>query len=106
METREQTMHTPGPWEIDAHNDVSGGVDGGPIAHPYRAGVYGLTAAEAQANARLIAAAPDLLEAAKNIEDWLDSAAMVSNEYRALEDDDLRALRQTLQAAITKAENA
>jgi len=50
--------HTPGPWRVNAH-DICAGSDA-------VAGVYGTTGyapEEAQANARLIAAAPDLLAA-------------------------------------------
>jgi hypothetical protein len=58
----ENKGHTPGPWAYDP--------DGGEIYHPNGqfenalAAVYDLAdAAEQDANARLIAAAPDLLEA-------------------------------------------
>lgn len=80
--------HTPGPWAIKKHeSSFKPGVfieDGvcGPDGEQIR--VYGMTltsSEEAKANARLIAAAPDLLEAleaavrdSKNPGQWIDEA--------------------------------
>lgn len=56
--------HTPGPWTVNAYNEIESGavricsVD----IEETNAGLNG---GEGQANARLIAAAPDLLEALK-----------------------------------------
>lgn len=59
-------QHTPGPWTLNKGNrkpiigfDVK---DGGPLL-PIVPEVHGHSAAEAKRNARLISAAPDLLEA-------------------------------------------
>jgi len=59
--------HTPGPWEVRGQrvwNPALGGV--GDIAHVFKKGARNNerfeTDQEAQANARLIAAAPELLE--------------------------------------------
>jgi len=64
--------HTPGPWRVNAH-DICAGSDA-------VAGVYGTTGyapEEAQANARLIAAAPDLLAALKDVEEaWAGNGDM------------------------------
>lgn len=67
------SKHTPGPWHdvmplypegTSAHKVITGGPDGLPhIAYIPKNG-YAATADEALANARLIAAAPDLLTAA------------------------------------------
>lgn len=65
-----KTKHTPGPWSVDPDFDA---VDDGDYTRevfddPEQrlvATVHGDTAEEAAANARLIAAAPDLLEACK-----------------------------------------
>jgi hypothetical protein len=67
--------HTPGPWELDQYPDVDGyKIRGGKTA--FRSGPRVLAIVkdqgsaplyESQANARLIAAAPDLLEALKKI---------------------------------------
>lgn len=82
MTTKTHTTHTPGPWK--AHKPAqSEGVpsDGwtirfdGPSHHWHVATVYGqekptgikYDQGENAANARLIAAAPDLLDACKNI---------------------------------------
>lgn len=58
------TQHTPGPWRVALGNrlQVRGPKDeiGWPAAIVYNAGLC--TSEEAQANARLIAAAPDLLD--------------------------------------------
>lgn len=72
--------HTPGPWRIDARsapfNEYVFRVINIEAAGPYRGGVCrlqssehigGIGAAETDANARLIAAAPDLLAALRKI---------------------------------------
>lgn len=58
-------MHTPGPWKAEGWKEtVVNDSRGTTIAlHPGDSREYGL--AEVQANARLIAAAPDLLAACK-----------------------------------------
>jgi len=48
--------HTPGPWRLDAHNNVMH--KDGLVAFPCISGGF-----PQEANARLIAAAPELLEA-------------------------------------------
>ena len=72
-----QVAHTPGPWVIDDDGEVTlitvpggdSGVDND-VAEVY--GGNGNDPQEQQANARLIAAAPDLLEAlqAMNVPDY------------------------------------
>lgn len=74
-------QHTPGPWKVKEHAtscDVRG--------HDLTV-VCGVTmranAAEEAANARLIAAAPDLLAACKSLTEELDRlAAAVYGEHR------------------------
>jgi hypothetical protein len=60
---------TPGPWSIDrAYGDCCvAGRDGDRIARAYG---YDYGEDEAIANARLIAAAPDLLEALVELDAW------------------------------------
>ena len=88
--------HTPRPWRIVGKVYIEGG--GHPTiarlsARP-RGGVPKLgDIEEADANARLIAAAPDLLEAAKAI------AARAELDYKPT-----LAQKQALRAAIAKAE--
>ena len=61
------TEHTPGPWEINKMTATYKI----PIYGPHDTWICsmdaGIDAHTAQANARLIAAAPDLLEACKNL---------------------------------------
>jgi hypothetical protein len=63
--------HTPGPWVQDRYGSLVGSdskqvvVWGLGIAHGQRN-------ATAEANARLIAAAPELLEALKSIVGWIE----------------------------------
>ena len=56
----EELNHTPGPWSIRQEGVWSVGTD-----HEMTALVYGFTDEEEEANAHVIAAAPDLLEALK-----------------------------------------
>jgi hypothetical protein len=78
---------TPGPWTANRLIVSSGGAVPVPLA---LMALHGSREAEAEANARLIAAAPDLLEAAKFV---LDNSML----YRI-------AGWEKLQAAINKAE--
>lgn len=68
----EKLKHTPGPWKsIDVTSEntaVYHRIDAGEIAIGF-AGIYKLKdKSQSEANAKLIAAAPDLLEALLNIE--------------------------------------
>ena len=54
------STHTPGPWTVDAHRNIM--ATGGLVAFP------GISAGfDQEANARLIAAAPDLLGALEEV---------------------------------------
>ena len=72
------TKHTPGPWWIDDRRVADGALQ---VQAQHRgegssycvASVNGWEVPEA--NARLIAAAPDLLEACLSAENWLESWA-------------------------------
>ncbi len=72
--------HTPGPWQVDdemppntagvfvrVHGDPFGHDMGIPIAAPILTPAYRASAGERRANARLIAAAPDLLAALQEL---------------------------------------
>lgn len=59
------TNHTPGPWENMEHSDVVMSQSGWVVAQGGPIGGSRPPDNEAFANARLIAAAPDLLEACK-----------------------------------------
>lgn len=90
---------TPGPWELSLAHDRAYGIHARG-ANGLRANVVnwgGLSRAasdEGQANARLIAAAPDLLEACKQAREWLAGWASAEPYIDALE------------AAIAKAERS
>lgn len=59
-----QPTHTPGPWHI---NKIGRGYGVFTQDTHQVAGIIGLTSERDEANARLIAAAPELLEAAKKL---------------------------------------
>jgi hypothetical protein len=76
--------HTPGPWEVSCSVQVVGASPGNRciVSQPFTDGTQGpVIGLEAQiANANLIAAAPDLLEALENI---LDNEKQSSFEHWA-----------------------
>ena len=62
--------HTPGPWKMDRDRAILGQGHGTRGLHGAIADVYSWVGTEeADANARLIAAAPELLEALKALSD-------------------------------------
>ena len=76
------SKHTPGPWQVaetrHKYDTLIRNRDNDPVASTNFAGYYPKTAA---ANARLIAAAPELLAALKKVKRILESRA-----FRAVED--------------------
>lgn len=99
------TKHTPGPWRVDddnAKNVRAGGVGGLFVAKTYAIPVEDnpddAYNREQIANARLIAAAPDLLEAARVAESFLRHRTAESlGEAGVL-------ARRVIRAALAKAE--
>ena len=87
--------HTPGPWSLEEGRVLTEG--GWLLASlPYTLGDE-----EDRANARLIAAAPDLLEACKALLEWRDSGA----ELNHLKDlSRLALVGAKVQAAVDRAE--
>ena len=89
------SKHTPGPWSVGAtrHYKCSGGAEvaihygpaesmGNCIAHAYGHGPSG----DAEADARLIAAAPELLEALRGMMDaYADLCDDVTPSYQTYE---------------------
>lgn len=83
-------MHTPGPWTVRGWNDLIVGVGEWTLA-AYPA-PDGASIDEAKANARLIAAAPELLEI-------LSEAVRLSEQGRTMPSDTLRAAKEIVRAA-------
>ena len=107
VEIAEPATHTPGPWEMGRHATPEScpqfGVyaengNGRDLAHVVSAGTT--RHAETEANARLIAAAPDLLEALQKLTDVL--ADVYSSEAQAKRA--LCSASKTARTAIAKAE--
>jgi len=98
-----ETNHTPGPWKYrdeQGREEVWIGVPGQAIGMKVIATVqYGFTPPanlEQQANARLIAAAPELYQICREVLDWVHGA----RPGRCVTDD----MTQRLFTAIAKAE--
>lgn len=83
------TTHTPGPWQVKP-NSVGGpavGPEGSVVADIRTYGgphVGGRQHPQTDANARLVAAAPDLLEALRCACNYIDKLGGTSSPYRAL----------------------
>lgn len=92
--------HTPGPWSIvPAHQAVNswivGAVDGDSVADCSPGSPF-TTSDQATANAKLIAAAPDMLEALQRIERIID--VNLWHQHEKIED-----AKQIAREAIAKA---
>ena len=96
-----KAKHTPGPWKLNTDGDT-GMNDSGcildSIGHVIVTDIYGTfkngrTTGEAEANARLIAAAPDLLVAVEMAEDYIQHIRPKVPAWYV----------QTIKAAIAKA---
>ena len=109
----ERTAHTPGPWEL--HQNINGvnslrvcipdtTVDRGcrPVAE---AEILGMDRCEAEANARLIATAPELLALAKEIEQLVTNDSDDRGFHLRVVPIRIETVR-ALRSAIAKAEGA
>lgn len=69
-----ETKHTPGPWEVDAIDSTTIQIkaEGAVVAEVASASAFTRLSEEQRANARLIAAAPELLDALQNFADQMD----------------------------------
>ncbi|TIM16229.1 MAG: hypothetical protein E5Y67_03280 [Mesorhizobium sp.] len=106
--------HTPGPWFVGAQNDGLYIIDGPPSPAPYDGPIpreYGPNViatpnwgvAEYEANARLIAAAPEMLAALKTVlDDLMTFHDSTGQGERALSEE----AHSKLLTAIAKAEAA
>lgn len=99
-----KTVHTPGPWVVDYcrnYDEIVGPKDES-IA---QTGCWqDVEKPEQHANARLISAAPDLLEAAMSVLAWYEAETNHTKEpdfYKRIEM--CRASEEALRAAISKA---
>ena len=99
------SKHTQGPWHRNIkpatkYNTIFAGQN----THVARLATQGLTPEEVEANCNLIAAAPDLLEAARRIVDTADflSEVLLSRDDIDPAKDLFRKVR-TLKSAIAKA---
>lgn len=91
------SRHTPGPWKAEAGGReplVLAGLT--PVAQVFALGESIDDAAEEEANARLIAAAPDLLEALQDALSWIGKLS----DWAGAEDPNIERYR----TAIAKAE--
>lgn len=99
------TPHTPGPWRVvpSGHQqEFTHWIERPATTEVDRLMVAGvLNTNDAEANARLIAAAPDLLAALKECVGWLDP-----DDMRLVNHEECRATEQQALAAIAKAEGS
>ena len=101
MTTESKRAHTPGPWSVDRLGKVRCQVDGGRgfIADPGDGRYYNSIPRDAEislANARLIAAAPDLLTA-------LEGLVAYADHYTTTDHGDCTCPHCVARAAIAKA---
>lgn len=89
------SRHTPGPWTAEGWNNTTVNAADGSTITAAPGGVRGAKISEIQANARLIAAAPDLLAA---LELFLAQYHVPGSAYR-----EARPEIQAALAAISKA---
>jgi len=88
------TKHTPGPWQTDCYLTVRT-QQGTSIAQALSKYT---TLDEAPHNARLIAAAPELLDALRKADAWVAQYHTLSGHERASE-----CMSRVIRAALTKA---
>jgi hypothetical protein len=99
-------QHTPGPWRTDPDfaRDVQSADGKIAIYSPFQCGddrikelrLFAPLRSEAEANARLIAAAPDLLAALRALTDWVEDQA-------CFDDDLVNAARAAIASATGEA---
>ena len=79
-----KATHTPGPWEAEGDYVFA------PIVG-YDARIARVTDIDSEANARLIAAAPDLLEALREAVGWMQHVPGIADSVGQIILDDARA---------------
>ena len=100
MTDRRITKHTPGPWSIENDNGDSPEAMGPCLCVTTDTSHIAFVFDDAPANAHLIAAAPDLLEACEAVLLRLDLEAQEQGEDAVFP---CAAMRADLRAAITRA---
>jgi hypothetical protein len=102
METRtKQVAHTPGPWDAVSSAGLLRDVEA--VGHIGVAGAMGRTREEQEANARLIAAAPELLAIVRRFV-ALPSGAWHPERHAAEEAELIREARSTIARATPTTE--
>ena len=101
-----KNQHTPGPWHISDTGNHNGcqlvyGLDGRLVADAGR--ILRRAVAEEEANARLIAAAPDLAEALALVEGMLDAFPGFDSSAVPFTDKATGNIGQVIRAALAKA---
>jgi hypothetical protein len=100
-EDRSMSKHTPGPWKVEPGGFVGGPVGKGRVCQTWNK--FEQDFPNAEANARLIAAAPDLLSAAKA----KLAACRMDGGCESVQDDEYCSYEcVALASAIAKAEGA
>lgn len=96
-------QHTPGPWFFEYRGRIIAEVGGRPVWADKEAPI---SEVEAQANARLVAAAPDGLSANREALDFIQSffGPVSNDDPKGWSDEDARKVAEQLRAAIAKAE--
>ena len=103
------SKHTPAPWKYDTHTSLSGGRTNH-IVQRGRSGGFVVKGNNAEQDARLIASAPELLEALKalarlditagGVQDKADNSVVYARDKSVITVGDVKRARQ----AIAKAE--
>jgi|21_taG_2_1085346.scaffolds.fasta_scaffold00304_34 hypothetical protein len=107
MSKETKTKHTDGPWlisTIEGEGDlmVGGGSDGSKIVADIRVDQYGLRVEEQEANAHLIASAPEMYEALRVALDCIRELALASLRLNVAHCDD--PVTRKIREAIAHAE--
>lgn len=89
-----ETKHTPGPWEQDRDGAIC--MRGQRCILPTAAGPDGASFTERGANLRLIAAAPDLLEASAAVAAFIGGPKDRFGRPEPTANDDMRAARERI----------
>ena len=98
-----ESKHTPGPWDVDFSGPARLAITGPSEETIARCDMQCENGDVDEANARLIAAAPDLLEACKAVEVWVILATARDAHPEAVDNAlaDLKMLRAALAKATT-----